>query len=89
MKIKEGFKMRKLGREHIVVPESKGLVNFNKMISFNDTAAYLWEALSGKEFTAEDIRQLLLDKYEVDEEVAGTDAAKLARSWAEAGLVEE
>ena len=89
MKIKEGFKMRKLGREHIVVPESKGLVNFNKMISFNDTAAYLWEALSGKEFTVEDIRQLLLDKYEVDEEVAGTDAARLARSWAEAGLVEE
>ena len=89
MKIKEGFKMRKLGREHIVVPESKGLVNFNKMISFNDTAAYLWEALSGKEFTVEDIRQLLLDKYEVDEEVAGTDAARLARSWAEAELVEE
>lgn len=89
MKIKEGFKMRRLGREYIVVPESGGLVNFNKMISFNDTAAYLWEALSGKEFTVEDIKQLLLEKYEVDEEVAGADAARLARSWAETGLVEE
>lgn len=89
MKIKEGFKMRRLGREYIVVPESGGLVNFNKMISFNDTAAYLWEALSGKEFTVEDIKQLLLEKYEVDEAVAGADAARLARSWAETGLVEE
>lgn len=89
MKIKEGFRMRKLGREHIVVAEGSGLVNFNKMISFNDTAAYLWEALSGKEFTVEDIKQLLLEKYEVDEEVAGSDAANLARSWAEAGLIEE
>ena len=81
--------MRKLGKEHIVIPESSGLVNFNRMISFNDTAAYLWEALSGKEFTVEDIKQLLLEKYEVDEEVAGADAARLARSWAETGLVEE
>ena len=89
MKIKEGFKMRKLGREHIVVAEGSGLVNFNRMVSFNDTAAYLWEALSGKEFAVEDIKQLILDRYEVDERTAAADAAKLARDWAEAGLIEE
>lgn len=89
MKIKEGFKMRKLGREHIVVAEGCGLVNFNRMVSFNDTAAYLWEALTGREFAVEDIRQLILDRYEVDEQTAEADAAKLAREWAEAGLVEE
>ena len=89
MKIKEGFKMRRLGREHIVVAEGSGLANFNKMVSFNDTAAYLWEALSGKEFAVEDIRQLILDRYEVDERTAAEDAAKLARDWAEAGLIEE
>ena len=89
MKINEGFKMRKLGREHIVVPEGSGLVNFNRMISLNDTAAYLWEALSGKEFSVEDIKQLILDQYEVDVQTAAADAAKLARDWAEAGLVEE
>ena len=89
MKIKEGFKMRKLGREHIVVPEGSGLVNFNRMISFNDTAASLWEALSGRDFEVEDIRRFILDNYEVDEQTAAADAAKLARDWAEAGLVEE
>ena len=81
--------MRKLGREHIVVEEGSGLVNFNRMVSFNDTAAYLWEALSGKEFAVDDIRQLILDRYEVDEQTAAADAAKLARDWAETGLVEE
>ena len=89
MKIKEGFKMRKLGREHILVAEGSGLVNFNRMVSFNDTAAYLWEALTGREFAVEDIRQLILDRYEVDGRTADADAAKLARSWAEAGLIEE
>ena len=81
--------MRKLGREHIVVPEGIGLVDFNKMVSFNDTTAYLWEALSGREFAVEDIRQLILDRYEVDEQTAAADAVNLARSWAEAGLIEE
>ena len=81
--------MRKLGREHILVAEGSGLVNFNRMVSFNDTAAYLWEALTGREFAVEDIRQLILDRYEVDERTAEADAAKLAREWAEAGLVEE
>ena len=81
--------MRKLGREHIVVPESSALVNFNKMVTFNDTAAYLWEALSGKEFSVEDIKQLILARYEVDDRTAEADASNLARSWAEAGLVEE
>ena len=89
MKIKEGFKMRKLGREHIVVAEGSGLVNFNRMVSFNDTAAYLWEALTGREFAVEDIKQLILDRYEVDEQTADADATKLARNWVEAGLVEE
>lgn len=89
MKIKEGFKMRKLGREHILVAEGSGLVNFNRMVSFNDTAAYLWEALSGREFAVEDIRQLILDRYEVDERTADADASNLARTWAEAGLIEE
>ena len=89
MKIKEGFKMRKLGREHILVAEGSGLVNFNRMVSFNDTAAYLWETLSGREFAVEDIRQLILDRYGVDEQTADADAANLAQSWAEAGLIEE
>ena len=81
--------MRQLGREHIVVPEGINLVNFNKMISFNDSAAYLWESTGDKEFNAEDIKNLLLDKYEVEPDVAGNDAEKIIRNWLDAGLITE
>lgn len=87
MKIIEGFKMRKLGREYIVVPESTGLVNFNKMISFNETAAFLWESVAGMDFSVDDLTQMLVGKYEVDEQTAAADAARLAQSWEEAGLI--
>ena len=64
-------------------------VDFNKMITMNDSAAYLWQGVEGKDFTVEDLTELLTDKYDVAEEKAASDAAKIAAKWIEAGLVEE
>ena len=89
MKIIDGFRLRTLGEEYIVVGEGLGQVDFNKMISLNASAAYLWESVEGKEFSVADLTQLLLDRYEVEEAVAAADAAKLARAWLEAGIISE
>lgn len=89
MKIKEGFKLRPLGREFIVVGEGIAQVNFNKMISLNGTAAFLWKELAGKEFTVEDITKLLCGNYEVEEAVAAADAATLVENWRKAELLDE
>lgn len=80
--------MRKLGRDHIVVAEGLGMINFNKMIVLNDTAAYLWESLQGKEFNASTIKDLLLEKYDVAPETALVDAENIIKKWTEAGLTE-
>ena len=89
MKIIEGFRLRKLGKEHIVVGEGLAQVNFNKMISLNSSAAYLWESVEGKDFSVEDLVSLLLDKYEVEEDIARRDAEALAKNWLEAGVIAE
>ena len=88
MKIVEGFKMRRLGSDIIVVGEGLAQVNFNKMISLNASAAYLWESVDGKEFDVDDLVRLLLKKYEVAEDVARRDAERLVQTWKDAGLVE-
>lgn len=88
MKIVEGFKLRKLGREYIVVGEGLKQVNFNKMVSLNETAAYLWESVAGKDFTKEDLVKQLLERYEVSEETASKDVDILIEKWVEAGLAE-
>lgn len=87
MKIIEGFKLRSLGREYIVIGEGTKQVNFNKMISLNETAAYLWNELIGKDFDVATMTKLLLDKYEVSEEVAKSDSENLVKAWKEAELV--
>ena len=88
MKIKDGFVLREMCGEYIVAAEGIQHINFNKLISLNATAAFLWKALDGKEFTTEEMAQLLVDEYQIDMELAMTDSANLMKSWAEAGIAE-
>ncbi len=89
MKIKEGFILRQLCGEYIVVGEGLAQVNFNKMLSLNASAAYLWQSVAGREFTVEDMATLMTDKYEVTFEQALKDAGKVAEVWLREGVVEQ
>ncbi len=88
MKIKEGFVLRSIGDNYMVVGEGLAQITFNKIISLNGTAAYLWKAVQDKEFTVLDLKNLLLEEYDIDEATALKDASALAEKWAEAGLTE-
>ena len=88
MKIKEGFTLRPLCGEHIVVGEGLSQVNFNKMLSMNDSAAYLWENVQGKEFTLEDLVTLLTDRYDVSADQAMEDVKQMIAIWQEHGILE-
>ena len=88
MKIKEGFILRTICGESVVVGEGLAQVNFNKMLSLNASAAYLWKSVEGKEFTLEDLTKLLTDKYDVTAERAAEDAAKVAEIWVREGVAE-
>lgn len=89
MKIKDGFILRSICGEYVVVGEGLSQINFNKMLSMNDSAAYLWKEVEGKEFSAEDLIQLLLDRYEVSREQAAADVEKLLEIWIKEGVVAE
>ena len=88
MKIKDGFVLREMCGEHIVAAEGLQNINFNKLISLNSTAAFLWKALEGKDFTTEQMAQLLVDEYGIDMELALTDSASLIKAWLDAGIAE-
>lgn len=85
----KGFKLRPLGDEYILVGESVDLINFNKMITMNSTAAYLWEKVQNLDsFDDAKMTELLLEEYDVTPEQAAADAKATAQSWVEAGIVE-
>ena len=89
MRIKPGFILRTMGEDHIVIGEGLAQVNFNQILSLNESAAFLWEKLVGKEFTVEEMVELLREEYDVTEELARKDATDLAATWKEQGVVED
>jgi hypothetical protein len=89
MKTKKGFTLREIGVNQVLVPESIEVINFNKLVSINSSAKYLWENLQGRDFSAEDIVNLLTAKYNVSEDTALADAERLIEDWKRIGLLEE
>ena len=88
MKIKEGFVLRQMCGENIVSGEGLQHINFNKLLSLNESAAYLWTELVGKEFTHEERAELLIARYGIDKQLAMTDSGNLIAAWVDAGVAE-
>lgn len=88
MRKKKGFNLRTICGEQIIVAEGRENIDFSKIISMNESSAYLWQAVADKEFTAKDMARLLTEEYEVDDKTALNDAEAVAKQWVEAGIVE-
>ena len=88
MKIKEGFELMDVCGEAVVVAHGKANIDFSKVISLNESAAYLWRSVVGTDFDAEQLTRLLTEEYEVDEATARRDAEKVMEDWRAAGLAE-
>ncbi|MBR4173272.1 MAG: PqqD family protein [Clostridia bacterium] len=86
MRIKNGFILRKVVDNYIAVAVGDEAVNFDAMISVNETGAFLWEKLQN-ETTEEDLLAALLDEYDVDEETAKADIAGFLEKLREGKLL--
>ena len=65
MKLKNGFVLREVAGQTVVLPAGGGL-NLNMMISLNDTGKFLWTLLENE--TEESVLvSALLKEYDVDE----------------------
>ena len=72
MKLKYDFAVREVVGEYVMVPLGAGALAFSGMISTTQTGATLAEALK-KEITRQELLQLILDEYEIDEATAAAD----------------
>ncbi len=89
MKQKQGFVLREVCGEHVIVGEGLGTINFNKLISLNETSAFLWKKAGEMgDFTVDSLTAALCEEYEVGEEQARKDVAAMIAKWQEAGIVE-
>lgn len=88
MRIKKGFVLREVCGEWVVSGESLEQINFNKLVTLNASAVFLWKQVENQEFDALTLADLLVEKYGIRKEVALHDALALCEQWEKAGVIE-
>ena len=87
MKIKNGFVVREVGGESVVVPVGEMSKQFHGMINLNETGAFLW-AFFTQEHSVDEAVQALLGEYDVEESIARADVEQYAKNMRESVSVE-
>lgn len=87
MKTKKGFRLRNICGENIIVAEGVENIDFSRIISMNESSAYLWKKVEGQDFTEKDLTDYLTEEYDVGEETAQKDVTTLIAKWLDAGII--
>lgn len=86
MKIRDGFVLRNVADVTIVVPAGEASLDFNGMVTLNETGAFLWKLLS-EERTEDELVEAMLAEYEVDEPTARAGISKFVARLSKEGLL--
>lgn len=88
MKINSNLKVRMIAGEAIVLLQGNGRSDMTKVLALNPSSKYLWDELQGKDFTVDDVVNLLLQQYDVQEQQAREDALKWIDQLKELNVLE-
>ena len=87
MKIKDGYLLREVAGNHVVVPTGKAILDFSGVITLNGTGVFLWKLLN-TEKTEQELLSALLAEYEIDETTAKADLTEFLEKLKAAELLE-
>ena len=72
LKLDKEYVLRQIGDDYVIVPVGKAALDFNGMITVNETGAFLWEQLV-EGTNKEELLRTMLETYEVTQEEAERD----------------
>ena len=88
MKAKQGFILRNVVDEYILMPVGDNIGKFNGTVLLNEVSAFIWEKLQNP-ISKEDLLQSVLDEFEVEKAVAMADLDALLATLKEYGVIED
>lgn len=89
LKLREGFVLRNVLDEYIVMPVGAQMNSFSNILVLNESSSLLWNAL--KEGVADEtvLVRLLTDEYDVSAQTAAEDAAEFLAQLRRLNLMAE
>jgi len=86
MKLKDGFVLRSVAGETVVIPTGDDL-DLNMMITLNESGKFLWERLE-KDADQEELVAALLQEYDVDEQTAANHVSLFIKKLEDHGFIQ-
>ncbi len=80
--------MKTVAGKVIVVPVGSATLDFNAVVTLNDSGAFLFARLQEKDQTENDLVEALLAEYDVEREIAEKDVARFVAKISDAGMME-
>lgn len=87
MKAKNGFVLRTIVDEYMLMPTGDNISRFDGTVVLNEVSAFVWKQLQ-QATTREQLLTSLLEEYEVSQDVAESDLDALLQKFTELGLLE-
>ena len=87
MRIKDGFILRNVMDEYIVMPAGAQMKEFEGVVVLNWPSAFLWEKMQS-DVTRQELVEALLAEYDVDRAVAEKDTEELLKKLDLYGVLE-
>ncbi len=88
MRIKSGFILREVNGMQVAVAVGDRALEFNGIITLNDTGAFIWSCLE-QETAKEEIVDKMLQAYDTDFETASAGVEKILLKLKDAGILDE
>lgn len=88
MKIKEGFVLRNVIDEFIVMPTGSNIAKFDGAVVLNEVSAFIYKLLANP-MSRDDLLTAVLNEYDVDEATAAADLDNLLEKLADMGVLEK
>jgi hypothetical protein len=89
MKIKNGFVLREVCGENVILGEGLNAIDFGKMLALNESAAWLWkEAKAQGDFTIDSLAAKLCEEYNITIDEARQDVSDIIAEWQSVDVLE-
>ena len=86
MRVKSGYILREVAGNYLVVAVGEEAMDFNGLITTNETGAFLWNKLSS-DISEQELVSAMLDEYDIDEGTAAADISSFISKLKEAELL--
>ena len=85
--IRPTYEIKKLGKETILYSKDSKNVYFSSIITFSESAEFLFLNMKGKVISLDNVVNIMLDEYEVDKTTATKDCIDLLALWFALGII--